>query len=208
MSMKKRILIVEDEPMIAQDIKEFLEEGVYEVVGIAYNGKTAKHLLKRAEADAVILDIRLKGELSGIDVARFINSQLHVPFIFLTSHSDDQTLQEAKQTRPGGYLLKPFDKAGLFTTLEVAIFNHHQPVLPALDQLNHMLPTALSEREYQLLVLLKQGNSNQQIAEELGITLNTVKSHLYHSFAKLGASNRTDALYRLEKLVKGKGPLN
>lgn len=205
--MKKRILIVEDEPMIAHDIREFLEEGGFEVVGIAYNGKNAEHLLSRNEVDAVVLDIRLKGDKTGVDVAHFINAKIRVPFIFLTSHSDEHTLEQAKQTRPGGYLLKPFDKAGLFTTLEVAMFNFQQPDLPPLAVLNNAIPTPLSEREYQLLLLLKKGFSNQQIAEELGISLNTVKSHLYHSFTKLDAANRTDALYRLDQLSKGKGPL-
>jgi DNA-binding NarL/FixJ family response regulator len=208
MKVRKKILIVEDEPMIAHDIKEHLDEGDYEVVGIAYNGKSAQHKLTHLDVDAAILDIRLKGEISGIEVAHFINAQVHIPFIFLTSHSDETTLSEAKQTRPGGYLLKPFDKQSIYTTLEVALFNHEEPDLPALDMLNQMLPTALSDREYQLLTQLKKGGTNQEIANSLGITLNTVKSHLYHAFTKLDASNRTDALYRLEQLAHGKGPLS
>ena len=207
MEKKKKLLIVEDEAMIAQDIKEFLDESEYEVVGIAYNGKSAQHKLTQLDVDVAILDIRLKGEINGVDVANFINANKHIPFIFLTSHSDKATLGQAKLTRPGGYLLKPIDKPSILTALEVAIFNHQAPEFPAIESINLQLPTALSEREYQLLAELKKGGSNQEIAENLGITLNTVKSHLYHAFAKLDASNRIDALYRLEQLAQGKGPL-
>ncbi|MCB0760365.1 MAG: response regulator transcription factor [Flavobacteriales bacterium] len=202
-----KILIVEDEAMIAEDIREHLEEGGYEVVDIAYNGKSACHLLSRRDIDLAILDIRLKGEMSGVEVAQFINAQIHIPFIFLTSHADKNTLADAKQTRPGGYLLKPFTRAGLLSSIEVALFNHESSDLPQLDVLNEQLPSPLSQREYELLIELKKGGSNQDVADSLGISLNTVKSHLYHAFAKLDAANRTDALYRLEQLARGKGPL-
>lgn len=204
---KARVFIVEDEAMIAQDIKEFLEDSGFEIAGIAYNGKSAKNQLKRLDLDAVILDIRLKGDINGIEVAHFINDQIHVPFIFLTSHGDQNTLNDAKAARPGGYLLKPFNKASIQAALEVALFNHEKEELPALAEINRKLPSPLSDREYELLLLIKQGHSNNGIAEQLEITLNTVKTHLSNLFTKLDAHKRTDALYRVEQLVKGKGPL-
>jgi DNA-binding NarL/FixJ family response regulator len=204
---KRKIFIVEDEPMIAHDIKEYLEEGDFKVSGIAYNGKSAMNKLKREAVEAVILDIQLKGEISGVDIAHFINAELHIPFIFLTSHADKATLEDATRTRPGGYILKPFDKSSIHAALEVAIFNHRKPDLPGLEQINHKIPTPLSDREYELLLLIKKGLSNSDIASLMEISPNTVKTHLSNLFTKLDAHKRTDALYRVEQLVRGKGPL-
>ncbi len=205
--MKKRyaILVVEDEPLIAEDIAGCLEDSGFSVAGIAYSGDEAMDMILDRRPDAILLDINLGDGPDGIAVAEYIRSKGNLPFVFLTSHADKGTLERAKHTYPAGYLLKPFNGSDLMTSLEVALFNHFNRLeeegkLPPLEQLNEGLPNALSQREFELLQLLQTGQTNKEIAEKLFISVNTVKTHLQHLFEKLDVSNRTQALFRLREL--------
>lgn len=208
MKTKYRILIVEDEPIIAEDIAGCLEENGFEVSAIAYNGREALELVEKNIPDAVLLDINLGNEQpDGIAVAGHINNHTQIPFVFLTSHADRSTLERAKQTFPAGYLLKPFNGPDLMTSLEIALFNHFNKtnangILPTLDQLNTELPSPLSQREYELIQSLQTGKTNKEIAEQLFISVNTVKTHLQHLFEKLDVKNRTQALFRIRELME------
>jgi DNA-binding NarL/FixJ family response regulator len=205
MSKKYNILIVEDEPLIAEDIAGALDEFGFGVSGIAYDATSAMQMISACRPDAVLLDINLGAGPDGVEVAHFIRAQHDVPFVFLTSHSDKQTLERAKHTFPAGYLLKPFDGNELMTSLEIALFNHfnqrNQSGMLDLDLLNANLPTPLSQREMELLELLRTGSTNKEIADRLFISVNTVKTHLQHLFSKLDVSNRTQALFRLRELT-------
>jgi DNA-binding LytR/AlgR family response regulator len=114
------ILIIEDELLIAEMLKEMLLELNYKVAGIAKNYVIAADVLKRNdEINFAILDINLSETKTGLDVAQLINSQHKIPFIFLTSYSDKKTFKEAIELKPEAYLIKPFSKMDLFTTLEI-----------------------------------------------------------------------------------------
>lgn len=201
-----KILIVEDEPLIAEDIRGFLEHSGFEISGVAHSGKEALKLLRDTEYDAVMLDISLGSDPDGIALAKIINEKYNVPFVFLTSHSDRDTLERVKTTRPGGFLLKPFDEDDLYTSLEIAVFNHMQnrngKNLLTLEFINSKLPTALSEREYDVLDLLKEGKSNKEISEGTFVSVNTVKTHLQHIYSKFDAKNRTELIFKLNKLLE------
>lgn len=206
MGRKYSILIVEDEPLIAEDIQGYLEESGFTVTGIAHQGAEAMELLKGERPDAVLLDINLGTPPDGIELAGMIREAHDLPFVFLTSHADKATLERAKQTFPAGYLLKPFDGLDLMTSLEVALFNHFNSRRsaaqrePRLQDFNDKLPTPLSEREFELLMHLRTGKTNREIAEASFISVNTVKTHLKHLFEKLDVTNRTQALFRIEEL--------
>lgn len=207
MKTKYRILIVEDEPIIAEDIAGCLEDNGFEVTAIAHTGQEALDLIASSTPDAVLLDINLgNAQPDGIAVANHINSNTQIPFVFLTSHADRSTLERAKQTFPAGYLLKPFNGSDLMTSLEIALFNHFNKTnatrtLPSLEQLNTELPSPLSQREYELIHSLQTGKTNKEIAEQLFISVNTVKTHLQHLFEKLDVNNRTQALFRIRELI-------
>src|SRR5690348_7890060 len=101
------ILVVEDEAVIAMGIEHSLRQSGYEVVGIAVSGEQAIQLCQAHLPDLVLMDIRLEGEMTGLDAAARIKRELDIPIIFLTSLSDRATVEQAKTTGPVGYLSKP-----------------------------------------------------------------------------------------------------
>ena len=119
--MTKKILIVEDEFVIAHDLETILEGLNYEVVGIALSEPEAMQYLQQHRPDMVLLDIQLKGEKTGIDIARVLNKHYHIPFVFISSFADKQTIARVKETNPLGYVLKPFDEREIYIAVELCL---------------------------------------------------------------------------------------
>jgi AmiR/NasT family two-component response regulator len=119
-----RILVVEDEALIAEEIEDRLSRLGFQVVGLADTAAKAIHLTEQTRPGLVLMDIRLKGEPDGIAAAAAITERLNVPVVFLTAHADEPTLQRAKATGPFGYVLKPFHERDLVVAVEVAIHRH------------------------------------------------------------------------------------
>lgn len=119
-----RILVVEDERIVALDLKVILKRLGYCLAGVTTSGAEAVELCGALHPDLVLMDIFLKGDMDGVEAACHIQSQCDIPVIFLTSHTDQVTLQRAKRTAPYGYVLKPVDENWLRTSVEVAIFKH------------------------------------------------------------------------------------
>ncbi|MFN0014345.1 MAG: response regulator transcription factor [Saprospiraceae bacterium] len=201
-----RVLIVEDEPLIARNIAMYLRNHDYEVSGIAHDPEEALYQLKRNPPDFAILDINLEAERDGIHLGEHINRHCFIPFVYLTSYSDKATLDRAKQTNPYGFIVKPFNEKTLYATIEIALANHaananrHVPEL-AIDRLNTGLLAPLTEREFEVLQLLYAGKTNQQIAAELYIAVNTLKKHINNAYFKLDVTSRTTAVAKLRDLM-------
>ena len=119
-----RILIIEDEFIIAEDLKLQLEKLGYSVTGIAKSVDKALTLIKEDEPDLMLIDIKLKGEKDGIDLAEIVMEKFDFPYIFLTSHADSKTVERAKKVHPHGYLIKPFEREDLYTSIEIAFANY------------------------------------------------------------------------------------
>ena len=116
-----RVLVVEDEVLIAETIKIYLEERGHKVSDIAISYEEAISNIENNEPDLVLLDIRLYGQRSGIDVANYLNQRdKKLPFVFLTSQFDKRILENAMTSNPLGYLAKPIQKESLWTTIELA----------------------------------------------------------------------------------------
>jgi two-component system response regulator LytT len=113
------ILIVEDESLVAMDMADMLTRLGYKVLPAAMDHAEAIKAIDTHKPDLVLVDISLSGEKTGIDVANHIGGT--IPFIFVTSHSDKQTVSLAVASEPNGYLLKPFDANDLYTSIEVAM---------------------------------------------------------------------------------------
>ncbi|QWR78848.1 response regulator [Candidatus Magnetomonas plexicatena] len=122
------ILIVEDERIIARDIEKRLKRMGYAVVGIMTTGENAVKTLSENIPDLVLMDIRLKGKIDGIEAANQIRKQYDIPIIFLTAHSDKDTLDRAKVAQPYGYLLKPFNVKDIATTIEISLYKHKMDI--------------------------------------------------------------------------------
>lgn len=116
-----RVLIVEDEPLIAENIAMYLNNHDFKVSGIAYDDEEAFGELKNNPPDAVLLDVNLESPKNGIDIAEYINSNNRIPFVFLTSYSDKTIVDRAKKTNPAGYIVKPFNEQTLYTTLVLSL---------------------------------------------------------------------------------------
>ena len=121
---KVKILIVEDESIVAIDLRKTLENFDYEVVDIVRSGEQALRKAVEIVPDLILMDIMLDGEMTGIDAAREINKQKDIPVIYLTAYANESTLSQAKLTQPFGYILKPFDEKNLFSTIEMALYKH------------------------------------------------------------------------------------
>jgi PAS domain S-box-containing protein len=136
-----RILVVEDERIVALDLAETLSELGYAVVGTASTGEQAVEKTREQRPDLVLMDIRLAGELDGVQAAEQIRSEREVPIVYLTAHSDDETLRRAVSTSPLGYLVKPFNSAALRCAIEIAL--HRREIDSSLRQRERWLTHTL-----------------------------------------------------------------
>jgi two-component system cell cycle sensor histidine kinase/response regulator CckA len=121
---RKKILVVEDEGLIADDIRRRLERLGYSVPATANSGEEALELLRAQSFDLVLMDIRLKGEMDGIAVAEQLQRDRRVPVVYLTAHADQDTVSRATTTEPFGYILKPIADGNLRSTVQIALYKH------------------------------------------------------------------------------------
>jgi CheY-like chemotaxis protein len=134
--MAVRILLVEDEAITAMDLQRKLEFWGYDVVGVAYSGETAVELAEKHHPDLILMDIILRGSLTGVDVAKEIRG-LEIPVVFISAHSEDSTMEKAREVEPYGYLIKPFDEKELLFTIELAMQRHRSQL--QIKKLNRSL---------------------------------------------------------------------
>ncbi|HBF13133.1 MAG TPA: hypothetical protein DDW49_07075 [Deltaproteobacteria bacterium] len=121
---KPKILVVEDEGIVAMDLSQNLVKLAYNVVGVCSTAEDALSKVAELKPDLVLLDIKLKGVMDGINAARIIRAEFNIPVVFLTSYSDQTTMDRAKETEPFGYILKPYDQRELFATIEIALYKN------------------------------------------------------------------------------------
>ena len=123
-SKQIKVLIVEDEKIVALDTKDMLESLGYSVTAIASFKEEALKKLEETKPDLALLDIRLYGSIAGVEIAEYIRIHHKIPFIYVTAYADENTLERAKTTAPYGYILKPFEEKELHTTIQIALCKH------------------------------------------------------------------------------------
>ncbi|MFA6261851.1 MAG: response regulator [Bacteroidia bacterium] len=121
--MEQKILIVDDEAIIAEHLKMILQSNGYNNVQLAHNKEKAIAALQTYQPDLVLLDIRMKNPGDGIDIAAYIQANNKIPFIFITAHSDNQILNKALEQKPSGYITKPFNEANVYAAINIALAN-------------------------------------------------------------------------------------
>ncbi|HEX6290088.1 MAG TPA: EAL domain-containing protein [Herpetosiphonaceae bacterium] len=139
---RTRIMVVEDEQIIALDLRETLERLGYCVAALVASGEEALDQAARARPDLALMDIKLQGALDGIDAAERLRRQFGIPVIYLTAHADTATLQRAKLTEPYGYVLKPFEERELHIQIEMALYKDQ--IERKLHQLERWLSATLT----------------------------------------------------------------
>lgn len=152
---RARIMVVEDEGIIAQDIRNCLENLGYEVPEVVFTGKEALEKAEAAHPDLILMDIVLKGEMDGIETAAEIRERFNIPIVYLTAYEDDKTLKRAKLTEPLGYILKPFEERYLRSSIEMALYKHKMEL-------------KLRENERWLATILKSVGDAVVVTDALG----------------------------------------
>ncbi len=136
------VLIVEDENIVAMDIKQSLVSLGYNVLAIASTGQDALAKTAAQKPDIVLMDVMLKGDIDGVETAERMRELYDIPIVYLTAYSDDATLDRAKHTEPFGYILKPFEERELYTTIEMALYKFQKEI-------------KVREREQSLIAILR-----------------------------------------------------
>ncbi|MDD4136569.1 MAG: response regulator [Methanoregula sp.] len=165
------LLIVEDEAIVANDIKDTLIGQGYTVVGTAKTGKTALEKVSETNPDIVLMDIHLAGAMDGIEAAGAIHAKHGIPVIFLTAYADTALLQRAKVTEPYGYILKPYDERELYSVIEMALYKHRmEKRLQESEATTRMMVNATQDLLYLLSADGKFLVANEALAEFVGMT--------------------------------------
>lgn len=183
--MAIKILIVEDEILLAKDIEQSLTTAGYHVVGIASNPKKAKQYLSMVIPDLILCDINLRSDKTGIDLIGEIKKTNQIAVIYLTAYSDELTIKLANQTNPVNYLTKPFNEKQLLASIQLAI----KEIIPEKK------PEAPTRREISIISLLSKGYSSKQIADELSISFNTVETHRKNILGKYDLNTTAELIY-------------
>jgi len=124
--MRERILIVEDERITAEDLREVLGGFGYEVLAVVATGADAISAVEHLMPDLVLMDIRISGDMDGTETARILHERFDVPVVYLTAHADQETLRRAKQALPLAYVVKPFREPEMQAAIEIALHRHRQ----------------------------------------------------------------------------------
>lgn len=159
--MKEKILIVEDEFIVANDLKIMLLKAGYEITGIASSVVQARKLISEKRPDWVLLDIMLKGDLTGIDLAWELR-EMQLPFLYISANTNQSTLEAVKETHPYGFMVKPFRERDLVVMLDIAKYRYNEEKGSFID-----IPNEIREEEINGII----GNSEalQEVIEKIKI---------------------------------------
>jgi DNA-binding NtrC family response regulator len=181
--MKKKILIVEDEFIVADDLQLTLEQAGYEVCGIAASVNEAKESIKKKRPGLVLLDIQLKGKLTGIDLAKDLKKE-NIPFVYLSANSNQKILEQAKPTEPYGFLVKPFREKDLLVSLDVAFYRHE-----------HSLESKLRQEELLQKQLTEISNERLDAKQKLLKIAGAMQSYIPFDLIAIGSRPLNAALF-------------
>lgn len=161
---RKKILVVEDEPLIALNIQSELSKEGYEVIIDCFTVDQALQIIEKEEPHLVLVDINLNDEKTGIDLGEILLAENKIPFLYLTSYSDKMTLEKVRETRPYGYLVKPFNTENLITTIFIILSNfEHRKV-----DVDRSMEPVVNEMPFHIKTVLNQ--INKSVTEKINIS--------------------------------------
>jgi PAS domain S-box-containing protein len=211
-----KILIVEDEAIIAQDLKSTLSHLNYQVVGMVNSGEDAITVLEQFEVDVILMDIRIKGSINGIETTEQINKRFDIPVIFLTAYADEKTMEQIKGIDAYGFIVKPASEQTIQGSIDLALFKHRLNLKlrereERLEHLNHVLKAIrnvnkLITKEDDVRHLIQEACNN--LIESLGYSRAWIALYdgnpALSRFAYAGFDNSFD---NLEDLLRGEPSL-
>jgi len=177
-----RIVIVEDESIVALDIKNYLERSDYAVVGLFSSGEEMLERFGELKPDLILMDIKIKGDLDGVETAHLVHERHRIPVVLLTAFTDDETIARAKITQPFGYIIKPFEERELRISIEIALYRA-------------LMERRLMESEERYRNLFHEGISGNFLADREGLVIEA--NPAFRSLAGLASG---ESLPRLELL--------
>ncbi len=193
----QKILIVEDEPLIAMDIRKILLKNNYNVIGVAHDSESALDMIASRLPNLILMDINIEGVKDGIQVAAIVKDKYDIPVIFLTSYSDDETLERAQETLPYAFIVKPFEDKNLKSAVKIALFNYNKNKTQSEfneEKLQALSTEKLTKKECSIIKELLKGISSASIASKEFVSINTVKFHLKNIYRKYNVSNRSELI--------------
>lgn len=189
---KSNILIVEDESIVAKDIQHSLKKLGYTVVEICSNGEDAIRIAEELKPNLVLMDIMLKGDMSGIEAASQIRDKYNIPVIYLTAYADESTLSKAKVSEPYGYIIKPFKEIDLHTSIEMAIYKHEKET--DLKKERDFLYSIVENKESKDMIFVK---SNSRL-----VKVNTSDIYFVEALKDYVVINTMTARYTIHSTMK------
>ena len=190
---KINILIVEDESIVAKDIQTSLKKLGYNVVGTCSSGTDAINAAEEHKPDMVLMDIMLKGDMSGIEAANKIKELLNIPVIYLTAYADESTLNKAKVTEPYGYIIKPFKEIDLHTSIEMALYKHEKEM--EVKKERDILYSIVENKESSIGIIFVKSNSKL-------VKLNTSDIYFVEALKDYVVINTSNAKYTIHSTMK------
>lgn len=196
----EQILIVDDDRTTASVMQLYLEKFGFVVSDIVSSGADAVDRTRSQKPDLILMDINLGKGLDGIDTAEVIMNNFHVPVIYVTSHSDDKTLERAKQTNAYGYINKPLRDTDLKTTIRLALDKNkaipEKKELPSLEETLHKIYN-LTPAESRVVSQLIDNPDVEFASETLHISISTIRTHLKHIYRKTDTNNQSALFHKI-----------
>lgn len=190
---KYNIIIVEDDEITALNLKLSLQKHGYDIIAMCDNALDAKNQLKILKPNIIIIDISLEESNDGIELAKIIRKKYGIPFIYLTSHSDDDIISKAIKTEPYGYIVKPFDPSSLHATIQMAIFKFDMENKRS-EEINN---SSLNKDELEKLLYAKRSSDKAIVKFEDFYHIDILKNEIYYKNKKIKLTKKENAILTL-----------
>jgi len=187
-----RILIIEDEIIIARFIEQQVQANFACITRIAISADEAREAVKQMLPHLVLCDINLQDSENGIELISDLRRQFNFEVIYITSYSAKSVIEQAAETKPSNYIIKPVDEAQLFAGMQLVMAGIKNN--PALGKAVHQPEHPLSKMERRVLELIQQHKTTREIASILNLSPHTVKNHRHNICRKLNLKNENNAL--------------
>jgi len=190
---KHRIIIVEDDEITSLNLNMSLQKQGYTVVAVCDNAQQAKQKVLTNNPDLIIIDISLQDTSDGIELAKEIKKSNNIPFIFLTSYSDDEIISQAKLTEPSGYIVKPFDTNSLHATIQMALFKFEKDK----DSSKNFKDTTIKKTDIEKLLLEKRTENEPIVKFAKEYHIDIAMHETFYQNKKIKLTKKENAFLRL-----------